>query len=109
MVASDVRKKIETYIAAVRALGIPVRRVVLFGSWARGEAKEWSDIDLVVVSPVFDDPHSRREAALLWDALAATGGFIEPIPCGERRWEEDDGSPVIEIARREGVEVYSAA
>ncbi len=109
MVASDVREKIGTYIAAVRALGVPVRRAILFGSWARGEAGEWSDIDLVVVSPVFDAPHARREVGLLWDALAATGGYIEPVPCGERRWEEDDGSPVIEIARREGVEVYPAA
>jgi uncharacterized protein len=109
MVAGDVREKIERYLEAVRGLGIPVRRAVLFGSWARGEAREWSDIDLVIVSPVFDAPHARREVALLWDALAATGGYIEPIPCGERRWEEDGGSPVIEIARREGVEVYSAA
>jgi hypothetical protein len=31
------------------------------------------------------------------------------VPCGERRWLEDDGSPIIEIARREGIEVYRAA
>jgi predicted nucleotidyltransferase len=109
MVGDAVRKKIGDYVVALRALGVPVSRVVLFGSWARGEASEWSDIDVVVVSPVFDGPEPRRAVALLWEALAAVGGYIEPVPCGERRWLEDDGSPVIEIARREGVEIYHAA
>jgi predicted nucleotidyltransferase len=109
MVEAGVRKKIDQYLAALAGLGVPVSRVILFGSWARGEAGDWSDIDLIVVSPVFDEPAPRREIALLWEALAVTGGYIEPVPCGERRWIEDDGSPIIEIARREGIEVYRAA
>ncbi|MFO8072847.1 MAG: nucleotidyltransferase domain-containing protein [Polyangia bacterium] len=109
MVEADVRKKIETYVAQLDTLGVPVSRIVLFGSWARGEAHEWSDIDVVVISPVFDEESPRKEIALLWEALVATGGYIEPIPCGERRWIEDDGSPIIEIARREGIEIDLSA
>ncbi|MCU0663512.1 MAG: nucleotidyltransferase domain-containing protein [Myxococcota bacterium] len=97
------------YVAALEALGVPVSRVVLFGSWARGQANEWSDIDVVVISPIFDAPNSRSLSALLWKALICVGGYLEPVPCGERRWIEDDESPIIEIARREGVEVYRAA
>ena len=36
-------------------------RIVLFGSWARGEAKASSDVDLLVVMP---DGTDRREAAV---------------------------------------------
>ena len=36
-------------------------RIVLFGSWASGEAKASSDVDLLVVMP---DGTDRREAAI---------------------------------------------
>ena len=36
-------------------------RIVLFGSRARGDAREWSDVDLLVVMPNGTD---RREAAV---------------------------------------------
>ena len=36
-------------------------RILLFGSRARGDAKDWSDVDLLVVMP---DGTNRREAAV---------------------------------------------
>jgi len=33
---------------------------------------------------------------------AKSNSRIEPIPCGERQWEEDSSSAIVEIARREG-------
>jgi predicted nucleotidyltransferase len=76
----------------------------LFGSWARGEARPDSDIDLVVIAPEFDGQRERRLVNRLWELRAAIreAWRIEPIPCGERQWIEDDTSPIIEIARREG-------
>jgi hypothetical protein len=38
---------------------------------------------------------------------ARTDSRIEPIPCGERQWWEDENSLVIEIARREGEQVVA--
>lgn len=35
-----------------RTLG-PVEGLILFGSWARGEAGTWSDVDVLVVSDAF--------------------------------------------------------
>jgi hypothetical protein len=35
--------------------------------------------------------------------------LIQPIPCGEKQWVEDDSSAVIEIARREGERIEAAA
>jgi predicted nucleotidyltransferase len=109
MVDEAVRERIERFIAAAEELGISITKVILFGSRARGEADEWSDIDVMVISPVFDKPDARRSVDLLWQATASTNGHIEPVACGEKRWEEEDGSPIIEIARKEGIEVFSAA
>ena len=36
-------------------------RVILFGSWARGTANQWSDVDLLVVFPAVED---KREMAI---------------------------------------------
>ena len=58
--------------------------------------------DLLVVSPRFDDQRSREDINLLWRLAAQTDNRIEPIPCGEQQWFEDDASAIIEIARREG-------
>jgi predicted nucleotidyltransferase len=44
---------IQRYIRALEARGIPVERVILFGSHASGQARAESDIDLAVISPKF--------------------------------------------------------
>ena len=41
------------YLAAVRALGIPVRKAFLFGSFAQNRQHEWSDIDLALIADGF--------------------------------------------------------
>ena len=46
---------IRRYVAALEARGIPVERVILFGSQASGHTDTWSDIDIAVISPKFDD------------------------------------------------------
>jgi len=78
---------------------------VLFGSYVSGHPDQWSDIDLLVVSPAFDGVFSRDAIDSLWHVAARTDSRIEPIPCGERQWVEDAATPIIEIARREGVQV----
>ncbi len=78
---------------------------VIFGSYASGHPNHWSDIDLVVVSAAFDGTFSRDAINSLWRVAARTDSRIEPIPCGERQWVEDATTPIIEIARREGVQV----
>jgi hypothetical protein len=50
----------------------------------------------------FSFPRSRKDINLLWRLAARTDNRIEPIPCGEQQWFEDDASAIIEIARHEG-------
>lgn len=79
----------------------PVSRPRPFGSQVIGNAHTWSDMDLLVVSPYFDEKRTRADINLLWRIAARTDNRIEPIPVGQRQFVEDDSSAIIEIARRE--------
>jgi predicted nucleotidyltransferase len=102
MVDQSVVNGVQRYLQALKAHGFTVCFGVIFGSQSRGNATLWSDIDLLVVSPRFDGPRNRRDVDLLWRIAARIENRIEPIPCGEKQWDEDDSSAIIEIARREG-------
>ncbi len=102
MVDQYVLKSVRNYLKAVQTEGIAVRFGIIFGSHATGRSDRWSDIDVLVVSPRFDTPRNRRDIDLLWRLAAKSDSRIEPIPCGERQWEEDSSSAIVEIARREG-------
>ena len=99
---------VQHYLAALPNIGIHAQRAVLFGSFARGEADELSDIDLIVIAPEFDGLNEIKLVEDLWQATAFADNHIEPIPCGEREWETDQGRPILEIARREGVVIPAA-
>ena len=103
MVESTIMSAIRRYVLALSTFGIHTNRLVLFGSFARGDADEWSDIDLVVIAPEFDGPRELTLVEKLWLATASADNRIEPIPCGEQEWETDGSRPILEIARREGV------
>jgi predicted nucleotidyltransferase len=108
MLAESILNAVTNFVAAVEEQGIPVEMAVVFGSQVTGRAHAWSDIDLLLVSPAFDDMKDRSGINLLWRLAARVDSRIEPIPCGSRQWREDDSSSVIEIARRQG-EVLKAA
>ncbi len=108
MLEPTILKSVGNFLSALKEAGIDAEFVVVFGSQAKGTAKEWSDIDLLVVSPQFDHMEDRRFINLLWHIAARIDSRIEPLPCGSRQWREDDSSAIIEIARREG-EILKAA
>lgn len=105
MVAEPIVSSIRRYLQVVSEQGIPVQYGIVFGSQATGRADVWSDIDLLVVSPRYDQPRKREDINILWRIAARTDSRIEPIPVGERQYQEDDSSAIIEIARREGQRV----
>ena len=103
MVESGIVNAVKRYLAVLPTVGIHASRAVLYGSFARGEADQDSDIDLVVVAPEFDAARDFDTIRSLWETTLLADVRIEPIPCGEREWESGDERPIIEIARREGV------
>ena len=85
-------------------------QVILFGSHARGDRREDSDVDLVVVeTEPFGETRSRRmEAVRLWKALSA---FVVPkdilvYSSDEVELWRDSPTHVLGRAFREGRTLY---
>lgn len=102
MVDRTIVKSVQDYLKAIQNEGIAIRFGIIFGSHATGRSNSLSDIDVLIVSPVFDKPRKRKDIDLLWRLAARSDSRIEPVPCGERQWNEDSSSQIVEIARREG-------
>jgi len=104
----SIRKTVVRYIEELEKKSIPVEQAVLFGSYVNGTHDKFSDIDLLIISPRFDDMKNRDDINILWKTAAIIDSRIEPVPCGVRQWEEDDFTTIIEIARREGLIITAA-
>ena len=50
---ADLAERISDFVRRLQP-AIKVEAVVLYGSYAKGTANEWSDIDIAVISPDFD-------------------------------------------------------
>ncbi len=103
MVDEKVKSSVIKYLKTLRKDGYPDAQGVIFGSFAVGKPHKWSDIDLIVLSAKFDAGIDLSDRQKLWLTAANVDSRIEPIGCGLRQWEEDDGTPIIDLARRDGV------
>lgn len=108
MAADSVIELTRRYLNLLRKYGFRVNRAILFGSQVRGEAKMDSDIDLLLPSVDFETLTWKQEE-LLWSLTAQIDSRIEPIPCSEHQWQTDQVSPLIDVARQEGVVVEADA
>jgi predicted nucleotidyltransferase len=86
--------------------GDRLKGVVLFGSWARGDAHPESDVDLLVV---LDEVLSRRDelarmSDVLWRHSLENDVVVTEIPVSETEYRESD-EPLLVRARAEGVQV----
>lgn len=83
--------------------GARLKTVVLFGSWARGDAHPESDIDLLVV---LDEVPSRRVelnrmSQVLWRHSLQHGTVVTELPVSELEYLESD-EPILVRVRAEG-------
>lgn len=76
-------KAAKKFVNRVSGSGIPVTKAFLFGSHARGTAKDYSDIDICVVSPKFGK-NSFKEMSLLLKLSVGLDSRIEPFPFNEK-------------------------
>ncbi len=88
-------------------------QVILFGSRARGDAREDSDVDLVVVeyAPFGKGRSRRREAVRLWRALSGLGVAKDILVYSrdEVEYWRNSLNHVLARALREGRVLYERA
>lgn len=82
---------------------LPVKCAYLFGSYASGQPKPWSDVDVAVVSPKFGE-NIIRDSVFLMKALEETGLMVEPHPYSEEEYKEAaPGSFLLEEVIHKGI------
>jgi predicted nucleotidyltransferase len=95
---------IRRYLVVLRQKGIPVEMAYLYGSYARGDAHEGSDIDVMLISSLYDTADDY-ELSKPWLFTTRVDPRLEPISVGRERFRNDDVSPLLEIVRREGIAI----
>src|SRR4030042_407182 len=94
--------QIKTHLAKVYGEG--VKKVILYGSYVRGETTKDSDIDILVLVDQSLNPFEVRESLseLLFDILLEEGEHISVIVVPERFYDNYN-SPFILNVKKEGV------
>ena len=90
--------------ALARLYGARSRRLILYGSYARGEAHEDSDIDvlLVLAGEVEPTREISRIVGITYEILLERGVHVSVMPMSEQEFLTR-ASPLLMNVRREGV------
>lgn len=95
-IPKKVKAEIRNYIAALQKENIPLEKVILFGSYAKGTNNQMSDIDLCIVSPLFKNPFTALQ--FLWSRRLKDFGLrIEPVGFHPRDFSDRYDSLIHEI------------
>jgi predicted nucleotidyltransferase len=98
--------------AAKEVLGDRLEKVILFGSYARGDYDEESDIDIMIIADIApEDTHETREK------IHACAGYLDLeydvlvclcMDCSAIYHKYADVSGFYKNVRKDGVELYAA-
>jgi uncharacterized protein len=91
---------------ALESKGIQIHKLVLYGSFAQGRAKEGSDIDVLVISDGFLGKSYWERIDILSDAIYEVFEPIEAVALTKEEWERGE-STVVDFARK-GEVIFAA-
>ena len=78
-IPANIKTIIENYLAALAQHQIPIKEAILFGSYANGKYQEWSDIDIALVSDIFEGDRIKDKDKIRMITLSVSSA-IEVIP-----------------------------
>ena len=97
-VNKNIRRTVLVFSRLLEKKGIPVERLIVFGSYAKNKANKESDIDLCIVSPKFgEDP--LEELQFLLKQTRKVDTRIEPIPVSPQEYRESSSPLIFEIKK----------
>jgi predicted nucleotidyltransferase len=98
---------LQQVVARIVAAAQP-SRVILFGSYGRGDADAGSDLDIMVVKPHV--PNRYEEMLRLRKAVGGVGTGVDLLVYSEAEYERRSQVPgtVLYWARKEGRPLYAA-
>lgn len=102
----ETRKKIFKYLSLLKKEGIRTEKVIVFGSYGRGKAKPWSDIDVCLISKQFGKD-IFEEGVKLSRIARKVDLLIEPHPYHPTDFKEKYDPLAAEI-KKHGILVYGS-
>lgn len=106
MIPSSLRPPLEAFAERLRrAFGARLREVRLFGSYARGEAHEESDVDVLVVIDDLTSLEIGQVGAEAAPVIAAMSVALAPLPMSTAHFADlrRQGRPLALDLDREGI------
>ncbi|NOZ61860.1 MAG: nucleotidyltransferase domain-containing protein [Calditrichaeota bacterium] len=101
-IPTNIKSIIQKLLLALQENNIPVKRAILFGSYARGNFSEWSDIDLVIVSDVFVGERFDDKKKLIPITLKISYD-LDVLPFNTKDFTEED--PFVKEILETGVRI----
>ncbi|PIR47071.1 MAG: nucleotidyltransferase [Candidatus Vogelbacteria bacterium CG10_big_fil_rev_8_21_14_0_10_45_14] len=92
----DAKIVVKKYADKLRSAHFPFDAIYLYGSYAKGQGREWSDIDVAVISPVLGDVLGD-EHFKLWRLRRGVDSRIEPYGMTPEDFENNNDPMVHEI------------
>jgi uncharacterized protein len=85
----ETKEKIQKYLNELKKNKIPIKEAFLFGSYARGTQKEWSDIDIALVSEIFKGNRIEDKDKIRLITISVSSE-IEVIPFSPKDFNKDN-------------------
>lgn len=82
---------------------LPISKVIIFGSYAKGNPGQWSDIDVCIVSPKFKDSIQALNYLLQIRNDEEVRSGLEPVGFSLKDFKES--SPLINEIKKTGIRV----
>lgn len=112
MLKKRVPKKVESrileFVKILKQDKLPIKRVILFGSYAKGTQHKWSDIDVCVVSPKFKDSWKALTYLSLKRPIKLNY-TIEPVGYEPKDFKGFSLSPIVDEIKKTGIEIKLTA
>ncbi len=102
-IPKKLEEKIQEYIEVLEKDKLPIKKVILFGSYAKGTQHKWSDVDLCIISPKFKNAFDALHYLSL-KTIFDMKYTIEPIGFSPRDFQDKYSSLIQEI-KTTGIEI----
>lgn len=89
-----------SYIDKLIRSGMHISKAYIFGSYAKGLADKWSDIDVAIVSPQISCDRFEERIKLM-ELAVSIDNRIEPLPFSMQNFVDDD--PLVREIKSEGI------
>ena len=108
-IPAKIIKNVNQYLTVLRRDKLPIKEAILFGSFAKGKQKKWSDIDICIISPRFKNRSDaisylwRKKHEMEKGNVSLNGHDLEPIGYNPKDFINED--PLVWEIKNYGIRI----